>query len=234
LDDRLDAVVARDVGRVDRPHGGPSHGRIRGLLEEALPPPVGPGVEGGRIPEETPDARVPLLPRRVGEAAEGEGEVGDVRLHGAKQVPPQLPVAVALLEQPELAAEAGAVRSIEEGRVRGERVLRHGDRGVGVVGEKGEEALGQTGQVPPSDGRLLVVGIATLPVDGAEHRAGIVRVEKGAGPEIDGLPGDRGVVGVHHPVNESDQHPVGDQRRLARITASRSARYGRSATAASG
>ena len=39
-------------------------------------------------------------------------------------------------------------------------------------------------------------------------------VEEGARAVVDGLAGDGGVVGVHHPVNKAHRHPRRDQIRL--------------------
>ena len=54
------------------------------------------------------------------------------------------------------------------------------------------------------------------PVDRAEHRHRVERVHEGARSVVDGLTGDRHVVGVHHAVHEADQHPPRHQRRLRR------------------
>ena len=48
----------------------------------------------------------------------------------------------------------------------------------------------------------------------------IVGVHERARAVVDRLAGDRHVVGVHHAVDEADQHPLRDQRRLPRATAS--------------
>ena len=48
-------------------------------------------------------------------------------------------------------------------------------------------------------------------VDGAEHLVGMVGVYESAGPIINRLAGDGRVVGVKHPVDETDEHPAGDK-----------------------
>ena len=51
----------------------------------------------------------------------------------------------------------------------------------------------------------------------------IVRVEEGARAVVEGLAGDRRVVGVHHAVDEADAEPPRDERRLRVMTRSSSA-----------
>src|SRR3546814_9176446 len=53
-------------------------------------------------------------------------------------------------------------------------------------------------------------------VDRAEDRLWGVFVQERAGTVVDGLAGDRGVVGVHHAVDEADPQPAGDQLDLGR------------------
>ena len=67
-----------------------------------------------------------------------------------------------------------------------------------------------------ADARLVDVGVAAAVVDRAEHRVGLVGVHEGAGAVVDGLAGDRAVVGVHDAVDEAHQHPLGHQVGLAR------------------
>ncbi len=51
-------------------------------------------------------------------------------------------------------------------------------------------------------------------VDGAVHGRRVERLQERARSVVDGLTGDRRVVGVHHAVDEAHQHPPGHQRRL--------------------
>ena len=58
---------------------------------------------------------------------------------------------------------------------------------------------------------LVAVGVAAPLVDGAEHRGRVEHVHERARAVVDGLAGDRHVVGVHHAVHEPDEHPAGHQ-----------------------
>ena len=78
----------------------------------------------------------------------------------------------------------------------------------------GSSASASRAQVPLGDDRLVAVGVAPAVVDRAEDRGRVVGVHEGARPVVDGLAGDRHVVGVHHAVDEADEHPLRDQRRL--------------------
>ena len=51
-------------------------------------------------------------------------------------------------------------------------------------------------------------------VDRAVDRGRVEGLHERARPVVDGLAGDRHVVGVHDPVDEPDEHPPGHQRRL--------------------
>ena len=63
--------------------------------------------------------------------------------------------------------------------------------------------------------RLVAVGITPAMVDAAEDGGRIGRLHEGAGAEIDGLTGNRHVVGIHHAMDEADVHPLRDQPGLA-------------------
>ena len=51
-------------------------------------------------------------------------------------------------------------------------------------------------------------------IDGAEHHGRIVRLHESAGSVVDGLARDGGVIGVHHAMDETEEHPLCDQLRL--------------------
>ena len=108
------------------------------------------------------------------------------------------------------ADQAGAVLPAELA----EGLHRKLDRLVLAVGEQREKCLGQPGQVPFGDDRLVAVCVPPAGVDGAVHGGRVECLHEGAWPVVDGFAGDRHVVGVHHPVDESDQHPAGHQVRL--------------------
>ena len=73
---------------------------------------------------------------------------------------------------------------------RPQRVGREGDRLVLLLGEQREQRLGEAGEVPLCDDRLVAVRIAPARVDRAEDRSRVERIEKGARPVVDGLAGD--------------------------------------------
>ena len=95
-----------------------------------------------------------------------------------------------------------------------------------VVVEQRQHRLGQPGEVPLGDQRLVAVGVPAAVVDRAEHGRRVVGVHERARPVVDRLAGDRHVVGVHHAVDEPDEHPratsdawaSSDRRRTARRT----------------
>ena len=84
---RLHQVVARDEGRVRRPHGGAARLRLPGLLREprrqraAQASKAAASVNSARTA-----ARPPARRRRVAQAAEGQGEVRLVLRHEPQQV----------------------------------------------------------------------------------------------------------------------------------------------------
>ena len=82
--------------------------------------------------------------------------------------------------------------------------MASGDRLLLVGVQERQQGLGEAGQVPLRDRGLVAVGVAAGVVDRAEHRVRAVGVHERARAVVDRLPGDRHVVGVHHPVDEPD------------------------------
>ena len=80
--------------------------------------------------------------------------------------------------------------------------------------KSGSSVSAKPGKVPLRHRRLVAVGVSAAGVDRAEHRRRVEGLHEGARPVVDGLAGDRHVVGVHHPVHEPDEHPLRHQRRL--------------------
>lgn len=161
LDHGLDAVVARNEGRVDGVHGGLAFGGLSWLEREARAPAAGPFIEGRRIRELRADVGGPVG-SGVAETAEGEGEISLVIRHRVEQVLHQRLVAVARREQSDLAPQAGLIGGGETLGEFAEDRLRLFDRLVLVGGEQRQQALGQPGQVPQRDPRLVGVGITPL------------------------------------------------------------------------
>ena len=58
---------------------------------------------------------------------------------------------------------------------------------------------------------LIGIAIAAAVVDRAEHGGRVVMIHERARTVVDRLTGYRHVVGVHHAVDETDMHPVGDE-----------------------
>ena len=87
---------------------------------------------------------------------------------------------------------------------------------VAVVVDERQQRLGQPRQVPRRDVRLVAVRVAPAVVDRAEDRGRVERVHERARPVVDRLARDRHVVGVHHAVDEPDEHPLGDRATPAR------------------
>ncbi len=80
--------------------------------------------------------------------------------------------------------------------------------------DEGEQRLGEPSKVPLRHDRLVAVGVAPARVDRAVDGGRVEDLHEGARPVVDGLAGNRHVVGVHDPVDEPDEHPLGDQQRL--------------------
>ena len=95
-----------------------------------------------------------------------------------------------------------------------QRLGRERDGLVLIVVEQRQQRLGEPGQVPGRDRGLVAVGVAAAVVDRAEHGGRVEGVHERARTVVDGLAGDRHVVGVHHAVDEPDEHPLRDQRGL--------------------
>ena len=72
----------------------------------------------------------------------------------------------------------------------------------------------RTRQSPCGDVRLVGIGVTTHLVNGAIDRCRIIGVHESARAVVDGVSQDRHVVGIHHPVYESNLHPPGEERRL--------------------
>ena len=77
-----------------------------------------------------------------------------------------------------------------------------------------QQALRQSRQIPLGNGRLLGICVPPAMVDRTEHRVGVIDINKGAGAIVNRLARHRHVVGVHHTMNEADEHPAGNQAGL--------------------
>ena len=73
----------------------------------------------------------------------------------------------------------------------------------------------QTRQIPLGTLGLIAIGIASAMIDRAENGRWVVRFHEGTWAVVDGFAGERHVIGIHDSMNKPDEHPAGDERRLA-------------------
>ena len=81
--------------------------------------------------------------------------------------------------------------------------------------DQGGQRFRQPRKVPPRQNRLVAIGITPPMIDRGKHRPQIIGIQKGAGAIIDGFPRQGAIVGVHHPMHETNRHPLRDQLGLA-------------------
>jgi two-component system sensor histidine kinase/response regulator len=206
----LHPMVPRNVEGVHGIHGS----RAGDGVGEAGAPPDHPLVVGLGVGEQRTDQRV-VPGRRRGEPTEGEGIVDRLTVEGGQKTIRQVEVTgLGFTVQAQLAAHPGQPGGIVPFAERFEHGDRPRDGRLGVPINEGQQGLREPGQIPASDLRLLTEGVPAAAIDGAEDGGRAVGIEKGAGAVVDGLPGDGHVVGIHHPMDETDQHPARDQRRL--------------------
>ena len=209
----MHAVVARNHRRVDRMHRGAALFAAQDFSHTPLPPARAPAVEGRRT-RQRQQALGFMAGSRFAQRAEHQRVVGGHGVHGVQQVVGQGLVALPRGRQPQLPAHAVQPR---RGSPRGHR-LDHctgcGEGGFAVLIDHGQQRLRQSRHVPAHQRRLVGKRIAARAVDRTEHLARVVVVQEGAGPVVDSLARQRGVVGVHHPVDEAHVLPLRHQRRL--------------------
>ena len=200
----FDGVVAGNDGGVVGVHAAGDLGGGLGLAREAGSPALVPGSEGG------------VAGSGGGvELAKGAGVVGASLVQEGEEVLGQRGVVGLVGEEAEFAAQGGEPVAAEA-LVKGvDGFLGEGEGGFGIGVQNGEQGFGEAGEIPRGDGGLLAEGVATVAVDGAEDGGGVVAVDEGARAVINGLAGERHVVGIHHAVDEADAHPLGDERGLA-------------------
>ncbi len=173
LDHRLDAVVARNEGRVRTGHGRAPRMCILGFLHQPLAPVHRPGVEGGRIDEQIPHRAVCLGTRGgVAQMPEGQREIGFVERHAIEQRLHELHVAVALCREPEFLPQAVLIGLLEENGKGRERLVGLFEPLLLVLREERDQTFGEPRQIPMRDAGLLGIGIAPAMVDRAEHGFG--------------------------------------------------------------
>ena len=84
-----------------------------------------------------------------------------------------------------------------------------------IGGNERDDGRSKTGQVPVSDHRLIAIGIAPHLIDGAEHSFRVISIHERTRAVIDRLARNGHIVCVHHPMDETNGHPSGNQVGLA-------------------
>ena len=127
LDDRLDAMVARDVGRVHGPHRRPARSGGHGLLVEALAP---AGAHSSKAEGSAKRLRTRIIflwTRRLRRStAEGECEVGAICAIACRRSRPSAASPSCSVKQAELAPQPCFVGFFKGGPVGIERLFRVG------------------------------------------------------------------------------------------------------------
>jgi hypothetical protein len=116
--------------------------------------------------------------------------------------------------EPQLRAHPSAPVGVELLLELADRCRREVDRASLVRVEQGQQGLGEPGKVPLGHAGLVAERVSAGVVDRAEDGARVVGLEEGTRSVVDGLAGDGHVVGVHHAVDEADEHPLRHQPRL--------------------
>jgi hypothetical protein len=209
----LDPVVSRDDGGVLPSHCRRSLRRSHSFADDALAPAAEPVVAGGALAKLGTKALVPAL-GGVAQRSEAVGEIGARLGHGVQQVTDEGTVIGMGLQQAQLcpkALEMGLPEALGEGVDRRLRLFY----GLALVlVEEGQQRFGQAREVPVGDARLVAEGVTPAMVDRAVDPARVIGIHKGTGAVVDGLTGDRHIVGVHHAVDEADAEPLGNEVRL--------------------
>ena len=79
--------------------------------------------------------------------------------------------------------------------------------GLGLVGQ---QRLGQPAEIPMRHLRLIGIGIAAAIIDRTQHHRRVIAIHEGAGAVIDRLARNGHIIGVHHAMDETHQHPPRD------------------------
>ncbi len=218
-------MIARDVDRVDRPHRrAPARARpaARAPGARASAPPrrrrLG-GIGEQARPASCRRARGSSAPERLGEIGFG---LRPWRSADPARAPRRLPprwTRPSLRRMPAISAWRIATAGTQ-------RAFRWRCASASSLSSRKAAAAGSRRSAPGSNGdaRLVDVGVAAAVVDRAEHRVGLVDVHEGAGAVVDGLAGDRAVVGVHDAVDEAHQHPLAPPGRPGARSPDRTAR----------
>ena len=204
----FDQMIAGNDGGVG---GKQPFGRLR---SQSRPPARQPVQQARRIGEQRRQ-QIGVL-RRKCQSPERQRPVRALRFHYRQQVLGKLKIAVLFARQPQLAAHHRQPFVLIHSGHATQAVIGQIHRAVGVGIKKRQQRFRQPRQVPAKDKRLICIGIPTLPINRGKHRAGGVGLDERAGAVVDGLAGQRHIVGVHHAVHKSQAHPKCHQPRLPR------------------
>src|SRR5271163_5189276 len=109
-------------------------------------------------------------------------------MHRLEQFADQIEIALFIAGDSELVSHAGKPMLLIARRKRGDRLARKFDRPLWVRIQERKQGLGEPGEIPLRNGRLIGVGVTPKFIDRAEGSRRIVRIHKGAWSKIDGLP----------------------------------------------
>ena len=206
-------VIPGDVQRVNRAHARLAHGIVSVVFLQTRAPFHCPGVELPRVIEQV--ACLPVLVRRVHprlrQVVERQREVRPVGSHAIQQFFNECLVLVTGCYQPDLLPHSVKPVILVQFPVGMQCGLGGLNPGIRAFGQQWHKRFGQACQVPQADRRLIVVGIAPVAVNRTVDLVVCIVVHERTGAVIDGLAGNRHVVGVHYPVDEAKLHPLRDQ-----------------------
>ena len=127
--------------------------------------------------------------RRGGvELAEGLGVVGGGLVEEVEEIVGEGEVVGFNSDEAKFGTKGGEAVIFVAGGEGGEEFGGELEGCVGVGVDDGEEGLGKAGEVPRGDGGLLIKGVASVVIDGAEGGVWVVGIEEGAGAVVEGFP----------------------------------------------
>ena len=155
------------------PHDGEALGGLAALRGKAFAPSRRPFVESAGIAEKRPHpSSLSGAGGGVAQAAERQREVDAVRSHAVEQVLGEERIVRFASKQSQLAPKTGRESLFEQRHKGSERRLSNLHSGVRVFRKKRQQRLGEAGQVPLRDARLVAIGVAATMVDRAVDRFG--------------------------------------------------------------
>ena len=104
-------------------------------------------------------------------------------MHRLEQVADEVEIAVFIAGDSEFLPHADKPVLLIARRKRGDRLAREFDRPLGVGVHDRKQGLGEPGEIPLRDGRLIGVGVAPKFIDRAKAVAGSYKSMKAQGPK---------------------------------------------------